>query len=102
MKPRAIKRVATTELIIRWQDNSEDRFASAFLRARCPCATCMHERDESTRQGVFSQPIARQADIKEIELSGHNAMIIVWGDGHKSGIYTWDYLLELRDKLGSM
>lgn len=100
MKPKAIKRIAANELAIIWQDGSEDRFPTDFLRAHCPCATCLHEQEENARQGLFSLPIANQTELRNIELSGHNAMIIAWGDGNKLGIYTWEYLIELRHKLG--
>jgi DUF971 family protein len=29
---------------------------------------------------------------------GRYAMQIQWSDGHSTGIYSWDYLLKLRDE----
>lgn len=66
-----------------------------FLRAHCPCALCVNERQENSEQGLFSLPIANQTELRAIDLSGNNAMVITWGDGHKAGIYTWQYLREL-------
>lgn len=98
MKPKAIKRIAPNELLVVWPDGGEQRIPTDFLRSHCPCATCLHEKEENARQGLFSLPIANQTEVRNIELSGHNAMIITWGDGHKLGIYTWEYLAELVEK----
>jgi DUF971 family protein len=31
---------------------------------------------------------------------GRYAMQIRWSDGHSTGIYSWEYLLKLRDESG--
>lgn len=95
MKPTLIKRSSATELKIVWDDQHESIFSTDYLRANCPCATCLHEKEENKRQGLFALPIASQTELRTIELSGHNAMVITWGDGHKTGIYTWEYLRSL-------
>ncbi len=95
MRPTQIKRVSANELKIVWDDGHESIFTTDYLRANCPCATCLHEREENKRQGLFSLPIANQTELRNIELSGHNAIVITWGDGHKTGIYTWEYLRNL-------
>lgn len=96
MKPALIKRMNASELKIVWDDGHESIFATDYLRAGCPCAICLHEKEENRRQGLFSLPIANQTELRNIELSGHNAMVITWGDGHKTGIYTWEYLREIE------
>ena len=95
MKPLTIKRSAPNELTIAWDDGHESPFSTEHLRARCPCATCLHEQEENKRQGLFALPIASQTELRNLELSGHNAIVITWGDGHKTGIYTWEYLRSL-------
>ncbi len=95
MRPTRIKRVASHELQIVWDDGHESLFSHEYLRANCPCALCLHEKEENQQQGLFSLPIANQTDLRNIELSGHNAMVITWGDGHKTGIYTWEYLIGI-------
>jgi DUF971 family protein len=96
VQPTAIKRVSPNEIRIVWDDGRESLFTTEFLRANCPCATCMNEREENKKQGLFSIPIANQVELRGIELSGRNAMVITWGDGHKTGIYTWEYLHVLN------
>jgi DUF971 family protein len=90
--------VSPNELKILWDDGDESLFATDVLRSHCPCAMCVHEKEENKRQGLFSLPIANQTELCSIELSGHNAMIITWGDGHKAGIYTWEYLRNLSQR----
>ena len=97
MRPTSIKRTSPNELKILWDDGQVSHFTTDFLRARCPCATCLHEKEENKRQGLFALPIASQTELRAVELSGHNAMVITWGDGHTTGIYTWEYLRSLSD-----
>jgi DUF971 family protein len=76
-------------------DGHVSAFRTDLLRNRCPCATCSHEREENQQSGLFSLPLANQTEIRSVRLSGHNAMVIQWGDGHGTGIYTWDFLRGL-------
>jgi DUF971 family protein len=95
MRPTSIKRISPNELKIVWDDGGESLFSTELLRAQCPCASCLHEKEENKRQGLFALPIASQTELRNIELSGHNAMVVTWGDGHKTGIYTWEYLRSM-------
>ena len=95
MRPRSIKQVSSNELKIVWDDGVESRLALDFLRANCPCAMCLNEKEVNRKQGLFSLPLASQNELRSIELSGNNAMVITWGDGHKAGIFTWAYLRGL-------
>jgi DUF971 family protein len=96
MQPTYIKRIVPDRLDILWDDGHVSQLPIEFLRAHCPCATCLNEKEENRKQGLFSLPIANQGEIRSIELSGHNAMVITWGDGHKAGIYTWEYLRSIE------
>lgn len=40
----------------------------------------------------------RQVGIKIIKPVGHYGLLIIFDDGHNSGIYTWSYLRELNDQ----
>lgn len=44
---------------------------------------------------MFPLMIAGQNTIRHIGQSGRNAIIITWGDGHNTGIYTWEYLSRI-------
>jgi len=95
MKPVQIKQTSPTELLIKWDDGIESTFTTEHLRRNCPCAVCRHEAEMNKTEGRFPLLLANQIQMEKIELSGHNAMIIVWGDGHRTGIYTWEYLREI-------
>ena len=45
MYPLKIKLIEKKTLLIIWDDGKEDKLNLKELRKRCPCATCMAERD---------------------------------------------------------
>lgn len=97
MKPVNIQQIAE-ELAIVWDDGRESYFPLGKLRASCPCASCMGERDllgnvykAVTKEG---DPAKRETLIKYNIVGGY-ALQPVWGDGHDTGLYTFGYLREL-------
>jgi hypothetical protein len=38
-------------------------------------------KEQDAHSGTFSLPLANQTRLKGIKLSGHNAIVITWGDG---------------------
>ena len=81
-------------LLIKWSDNSETEIPSKLLRRKCPCATCLAERE---RQGTKYIPLYsnQEITIKKISIVGNYAITISWNDGHNTGIYEFSYLLQL-------
>ena len=51
---------------------------------------------EST-EGIITLPILKpgQYELQGIEPVGSYALQLVWGDGHRTGIYTYDYLRQI-------
>ncbi|HUB00169.1 MAG TPA: DUF971 domain-containing protein [Terracidiphilus sp.] len=96
-------RVLLTEgkgLEIDWKDGHRSAWSFAWLRAGCPCATCVEEREmEGRRPG---QPKAKPAELlpmytpppkpASVHPVGRYALQFNWADGHSSGIYSWEYL----------
>jgi DUF971 family protein len=96
-------RVLLTEgkgLEIDWMDGHKSAWSFAWLRDACPCATCVEQRKlEDRRPG---QPKPKPAQLLPMyaplpkPLSAHGvgryAIEFAWNDGHRSGIYSWDYL----------
>lgn len=97
MKPVNIEPVAD-ELAIAWDDGLETYFKLGKLRAACPCASCMGERDllgnvykAVTKEGDSS----KRNELARYHLVGGYAIQPVWGDGHDTGLYTYKYLREI-------
>jgi len=79
-------------------DNGESfELAAEYLRVRSPSAEVQgHSPDE--RKTV---PGKRNVAILEVNPVGNYAVRLVFDDMHSTGIYSWDYLVELgrnRDK----
>ena len=85
------------ELAIKWEDGAESFIALEKLRRACPCAGCMGERDimGQLHKGP-EQPLApRSFQLARLEWVGSYAVQPVWADGHRSGIFSFDYLRRL-------
>ena len=72
--------------------------SAEFLRVHSPSAEV---RGHGRGQEVL-QTGKRYVAIKHIESVGNYAIKINYDDGHDSGIYSWDYLLELGENEGSL
>ncbi len=81
---------------VRWDDGKESLFPAKWLRARCPCAGCVEEW--SGRRTVSEAQIKADVRVHNLEPVGRYAVRIDWSDGHNSGIYSWEYLLEMREE----
>lgn len=86
--PKEIWQRDDKTLSILWTDNLEQEFDVIKLRQQCPCATCQEtKKTESSHDTI--QP-------KKIDSVGSYALKIEFSDGHKTGIYTFNYLRSLR------
>jgi len=87
-------------LAIRWADGAESAVELAELRRRCPCAQCSGEPDVT---GAVRMPAHRPElspasfELTGFERIGAYALALTWGDGHSTGIYSWEMLRELGD-----
>ena len=92
--PIALYRQDPDILGIRWNDGSVSRLKTRYLRSSCPCAACVNEWTGEKMLDEGRLP----ADIKPARLIsvGRYAMAIHWSDGHKTGIYSFDYLKKLE------
>jgi DUF971 family protein len=89
-----------TGLEIDWKDCHHSSWSFAWLRNACPCATCHDEREKSGRapgepkpQPATLLPMYQEPPRPLVVTPvGRYALSFEWNDGHKSGIYSWDYL----------
>ena len=84
-------------LRIKWADGAESLFPLAYLRKRCPCATCRDTREQPPAHSGMSLTILpvgieRATVFANAHLVGNYAIQITWADGHSTGIYDFRYL----------
>ena len=95
LEPTNIQQIGS-ELAIRWNDETESYFDLQLLRRACPCAACGGEPDVL---GNVSRPdVEHSGDsfrLASFNLVGGYAVQPRWGDGHETGIYSFQYLRRL-------
>ncbi|HLX96222.1 MAG TPA: DUF971 domain-containing protein [Verrucomicrobiae bacterium] len=93
MRPRDLQ-VIGPELAIKWDNGSESFIPLEMLRRSCPCAECKGEAD--ILGNVYKnpdRPLTPSAfQLVRFVVVGSYAIQPVWGDGHTTGIYSFDYL----------
>ena len=100
-KPKRISASRKEALLrIEWEDGRKQEHPFGTLRAACPCADCRASREQD--QSVVKEDTMDLNFLNEnstvlegIERVGNYAVQFVWRDGHRAGIYTWDYLYHL-------
>jgi DUF971 family protein len=101
LQPVTVQQIGN-ELAIRWNDDAESYIDLELLRRSCPCAACGGEPDVL---GQRSRPVitysAATFILKKFEAIGGYALQFRWGDGHNTGIYSFDYLRKLSNSTNS-
>jgi DUF971 family protein len=87
------------ELGIAWGDGVESFLSWGLLRDSCPCAVCAGEPDVMGR--VWGGERKRVSEegyrLREWRRVGNYALQLVWGDGHDTGLYSFQYLRSLGE-----
>ena len=102
MTPTGITLTPEHELKFTWSDGHTVRFSLAFLRDHCPCAGCQGETDILGNLHLPMQlPILAPGkyELKGVTPVGNYAVAVTWGDSHDTGMYSWQYLLDLEKRL---
>ncbi|MDE2889576.1 MAG: DUF971 domain-containing protein [Gemmatimonadota bacterium] len=90
------------EMEIEWRGGRVDSLALSALRRWCPCALCSDRREQQARgRGLHMlTPEERDAtaDVTNVVPVGRYAIQIRWGDGHDTGIYTYDSLRRMGEE----
>lgn len=87
-------------LAVKWKDESESVVSLETLRRHCPCAHCAGEPDVT---GAIRRPAAppvlgeKSFEVTGTERIGSYAIAFTWGDGHRTGIYSWDLIRRLAE-----
>ncbi len=87
---------------ITWDDDTASAIPFALMRGACPCAQCRGGHENMKQEpdpNVFLIPLrdSRQTEMIDVQPVGNYGITVAWEDGHKFGIYTWDYLRALGD-----
>lgn len=88
-------------LTVVWDDGRSSFYPVDHLRALSPSADAREQREQSQRNPLHVLPAsaARKNDqplsITDAELVGNYALRITFSDGHRTGIYSWQYLLGI-------
>jgi DUF971 family protein len=86
---------------ITWLDGHVSHYDFAYLRDECPCATCNDERQkkqqmaEQTTSGPGFTPLPMfkpKLKASAAHAVGNYALRIDFNDGHRTGIYSFEYL----------
>ena len=90
------RKSATLELI--YAEREPITLRAEFLRVFSPSAEVLgHGKGQEVLQtGKLN------VAIKHVEPVGNYAIKLSFDDGHNSGIYSWDYLLDLGENEGSL
>ncbi|CAN5769208.1 hypothetical protein BH20VER1_BH20VER1_29860 [soil metagenome] len=95
IEPKQLQLIGN-ELAIEWNDGAESYLVLELLRRACPCAGCGGEPDVL---GKLVRPqvsyTAASFELRGWNLVGGYALQPQWGDGHGTGIYTYQYLRRL-------
>lgn len=103
-QPLSVDVSLTQGITIAWTDGNTSHYAIPTLRAACPCATCADLHGTGERPTAVAPPPPAAllpifkptgATLLSVQPVGRYALQLEFSDGHKTGIFTWEYLREL-------
>jgi len=95
LEPLSVQQIGN-ELAVRWNDGVESYIVLERLRRSCPCAACGGEPDVLGR--ISRPPVNYSKDsfvLQSYAPVGGYALQLRWGDGHDTGIYSFEYLRRI-------
>ncbi len=87
-----------TKLYVKFENGEEYEYTAEFLRVTSPSAE-VQGHHPSQRKTV---PGKKNVKIEKIEPTGNYAVKLVFDDGHDTGLYTWDYFLEVGRNMDTL
>ncbi|HEX8731292.1 MAG TPA: DUF971 domain-containing protein [Ktedonobacterales bacterium] len=79
-------------LLIDWSDDHASVHSYEALRRGCPCAWCAGEGAQKGSVDAETRFSVEQTTLYEVQPVGRYGLTPVWGDGHHTGIYTYERL----------
>jgi DUF971 family protein len=98
MRPVDIQPIGE-ELAIKWDDGSESFVPLKKLREYCPCAGCKGEVDVMGNLYKGPEQVLKPQSFQLLRVVnvGSYAVQPIWGDGHATGLYSFDYLRKVAE-----
>jgi len=98
MRPIDIQHIGD-ELAIKWDDGAESFIKLETLRRYCPCAGCKGERDimGNLYKGPEKPLSPESFRLLRLAMIGGYAVQPFWGDGHSTGLFSFDYLRQAAE-----
>ena len=93
LRPTRVKRVSAFQTDLYWNDGHTGSYPSWYLRENCPCASCVEEF--TGRRLILQGSIPAGIERTGVEPVGNYALRFSFGDGHDTGIYSFDYLRRI-------
>jgi DUF971 family protein len=101
--PVKIRKKDSNTLEIEWNNGDITDFPIKLLRDECPCVNCKGEAVIFDKYIPIKSPFKAAGfyEIDKIVPVGNYAIQIIWKDGHDTGIYSWEVLRQIEEKLKS-
>lgn len=93
MQPSSIRKIGSVAMRLTWEDGHTSEYSAKYLREQCHCAACRHEL--TGEQLLDPASIPHDLKIVSSQLIGHYALGFEFGDGHRTGIYTFENLRKI-------
>ena len=84
------------QVFIEWTDGHKSVFSNKRLRDSCPCASCRGEVGLLGKAYMLPSSPDSPEDVRVVRhaMVGRYAISFLWSDGHSTGIYPYEYLLD--------
>ncbi|RLT25998.1 MAG: DUF971 domain-containing protein [Chloroflexi bacterium] len=83
---------AEQRLEVDWADGHASTYEATALRWLCPCAYCRGEAGMPGWLDANPSLTPQQTTLEGGGMIGNYAVCLFWGDGHRTGYYTWPLL----------
>jgi DUF971 family protein len=103
--PTGLSQPQPDRLLIEWSDGEKRLCRVKELREACPCATCREKHSQPPKPADFrSLTILNDAQLQPLRIVkmqplGNYAYNVAFSDGHDTGIFPFELLRELGEKV---